>query len=65
MDSTFRPKFLIALPIFAGAKGFCHKTVLVSARNKEDAVIRAIGILDKKYKRKRQINIGDIKRVKY
>ena len=65
MDSTFRPKFLIALPIFAGSKGFNHQTILVSAKNEEDAVIRAIGILDKAYKGKKQINIGDIKRVKY
>jgi len=63
MESTFRPKFLIALPIFAGSKGFNHKTILVSGRNKEDAVIRAISIL--KRKGKSNINIGDIKRVNY
>lgn len=63
METSFLPKFLIALPIFKGGKGFCHPTILVSARNKEDAVIRAISIEEKKGNR--NINIGDIKRVKY
>lgn len=63
MEGTFRPKFLIALPIFAGSKGFCHPTILVSGRNEQDAVIRAISILESKGKK--NINIGDIKRVKY
>ena len=63
MDSTILPKFLKALPHFAGAKGFNHPTILVSARNKESAVIKAIGILESRGKR--IINIGDIKRVKY
>ena len=63
MTSTILPKFLIALPIFAGSKGFNHPTILVSARNKESAVIKAIGILESRGKK--MINIGDIKRVKY
>lgn len=51
-------KYLIALPIFAGAKGFSHQTILVSAKNKREAVSIAIHL-------KPHANIGDIKKVDY
>ena len=31
-------KFLIALPCFPNAKGFNHETILVKAKNKDDAM---------------------------
>lgn len=51
-------KYLIALPIFHGDKGFCHQTILVSAKSKADAVSIA------RHLRPRD-NIGDIKMVDY
>ncbi len=33
-----KSKFLIALPSFKNTKGFCHKTILVSAESKMDAI---------------------------
>ena len=50
-------KYLIALPIFAGSKGFCHQTILVSARTKQDAIAQA-----RHHHPNR--NIGDIKNTK-
>ncbi len=47
-------KYLIALPAFPSSKGFCHRTILVSALNKYDA--RALA----RYLRPND-NIGDIK----
>lgn len=51
-------KYLIALPIFAGEKGFNHQTILVSARNEREAVSIAIHL-------RPCTNIGDIKQVNY
>jgi len=47
-------KYLIALPCFKGSKGFCHPTILVSAKDKADAIALV-------YHLKGQVNIGDIK----
>ena len=33
-----KTKYLVALPIFAGAKGFCHRTILVSANDLNDCM---------------------------
>lgn len=51
-------KYLIALPIFKGSKGFNHPTILVSAKNEIDAVsiVRHLKPHD---------NVGDIKKVNY
>lgn len=51
-------KFLIALPCFKGSKGFNHKTILVKAKDEEDAVnlVQHLNPHD---------NIGDIKEVNY
>ena len=51
-------KYLIALPCFPKAKGFCHRTVLVSARDENDAISIAKRL-------KPHDNIGDIKKVDY
>lgn len=51
-------KFLIALPSFKGAKGFCHRTVLVSAENEMEAESKAIEL-------KPNDNIGEVKEVNY
>lgn len=51
-------KYLIALPIFVGEKGFNHQTILVSARNEHEAVSIANHL-------KPNDNIGDIKKVNY
>lgn len=52
-------KFLIALPSFPNDKGFCHQTILVSAKDIEDAI-------DLVYHLKGDnVNIGDIKEVDY
>jgi hypothetical protein len=50
--------YLVALPVFSGAKGFSHPTILVKAKDSRDAVsivrhMRPYG------------NIGDIKQVNY
>jgi hypothetical protein len=50
--------YLIALPVFRGDKGFNHKTILVRAKDKEDA--RSLV-----YYLKGAVNIGDIKQVNY
>lgn len=52
-------KFLVALPTFKGTKGFCCPTVLVSAKDKNDAEDKA------RYLRPDRKNIGDIKEVNY
>lgn len=51
-------KYLIALPIFQGDKGFNHPTILVSAKNEKDAraLVRHLRPFS---------NIGDIKQVNY
>jgi hypothetical protein len=51
-------KYLIALPIFKGAKGFNHPTILVSAKNEQDAAALARHL-------RPHDNIGDIKEVNY
>lgn len=51
-------KYLIALPCFKGSKGFCHETILISAKNKIEA-IKIVTYL------KPNSNIGDIKVVDY
>jgi len=54
-----KKKFLIALPAFPKDKGFCHPTILISARDKQDAILKAIRI------KGFRVNIGDIKEVSY
>lgn len=51
-------KYLIALPIFRGSKGFNHLTILVSAKNERDAIALAVHL-------RPGANIGDIKQVNY
>ena len=50
--------YLIALPVFRGAKGFNHQTILVRAKDKEEACALV-------YYLKGAVNIGDIKQVNY
>ena len=51
-------KYLVALPNFPNAKGFCHRTILVSAIDETNAIslIRHLKPND---------NIGEIKEVNY
>lgn len=51
-------RYLIALPVFRGSKGFSHPTLLVSAKDECDAmsIVRHL---------KPKCNIGDIKQVNY
>lgn len=51
-------RYLVALPIFAGGKGFNHRTILVSAKGIQEAIaiVRHLRPND---------NIGDIKVVEY
>jgi hypothetical protein len=51
-------KYLIALPCFRGAKGFNHPTILVAAKDANDAVTLARHL-------RPHANIGDIKQVNY
>lgn len=51
-------KYLIALPAFPRSKGFCHRTILVKAKDENDAISQA------RYHHPR-CNIGDIKEVSY
>ena len=51
-------KYLIALPSFRGSKGFNHRTILVSAISKQDAIDLACHLRPGE-------NIGDIKKVDY
>ena len=53
-----KSKYLIALPTFRGAKGFNHQTILVSAKDEDDARDIARHL-------KPHSNIGDIKKVDY
>ena len=53
-----KKKYLVALPSFAGATGFNHPTILVSATNKIDCIKLV------RYLRPTR-NIGDIKEVNY
>lgn len=53
-----KKSYLVALPTFKGAKGWCHQTILVSALNENDA-IKLVKHL------KPHDNIGDIKIVDY
>jgi len=57
MQITYKG-YLIALPTFKGAKGFNHQTILVRAKDKEEA--RALV-----HYLKGAVNIGDIKQVNY
>jgi hypothetical protein len=58
MTNTQKTKYLIALPIFRDSKGFNHPTILVSAKNENDAVAVARHL-------RPDSNIGEIKRVNY
>lgn len=51
-------KYLIALPCLPGAKGFCHRTILVSAKSERDAISIARHL-------RPHDNIGDVKAVNY
>ena len=51
-------KYLIALPCFRGAKGFNHQTILVAAKDQDDAISLARHL-------RPNANIGDIKIVNY
>ena len=51
-------KYLIALPHFSGDKGFNHQTILVSAKDENDAVSIARHL-------RPHANIGAIKQVNY
>ncbi len=53
-----KKKYLIALPCFPNDKGFNHRTILVSAINKNDAIALV------RYLRPND-NIGDIEEVTY
>ena len=52
-------KYLIALPAFPNDKGFNHQTVLVSAKDENDAIDRVIHL------KGNRVNIGEIKKVNY
>ena len=51
-------KYLIALPSFPNSKGFCHSTILVKAKDENDAIAIARHLHPNS-------NIGDIKIVDY
>lgn len=51
-------KYLIALPCFRGAKGFNHLTILVAAKDENDARDLARHL-------RPHANIGDVKQVNY
>ena len=51
-------KFLIALPAFPGSKGFNHRTILVGAKDKNDAIVLVRHLRPGE-------NIGEIKEVTY
>jgi hypothetical protein len=57
-NKPLKHRYLIALPTFKDGKGFCHKTILVSARDIADARSLAKHL-------KPNANIGDIKRFEY
>jgi len=56
---TNKRKYLIALPCFPKAKGFCHQTILVSAIDIPNAINLVYHI------KGNTVNIGDIKEVNY
>jgi hypothetical protein len=56
--NTPKKKYLVALPCFPKSKGFCHRTILVSAIDEIDAVSVAMRLKPKEH-------IGDIKEVNY
>lgn len=47
-------QYLIALPIFPNAKGLCHPTILVSAKDKWDAIALVKHL-------KGNVNIGEVR----
>ena len=51
-------KYLVALPIFRGDSGFCHRTILVKAKHLNDC-INLVAYLNP------NDNIGDIEVVDY
>jgi len=51
-------KYLIALPSFPNSKGFCHQTILVRAKDENEAYSIASHL-------KPNHNLGDIKKVDY
>ena len=51
-------KYLVALPVFPGGKGFCHETILIKAMDINDAISLVKHLKPNK-------NIGDIKEVNY
>ena len=55
-------KFLVALPSFRGQKGFCCQTILVSAKDEQDAIAL---VYHHKGTSKWGVIIGDIKQVNY
>jgi hypothetical protein len=52
-------KFLVALPNFRGTKGFCCPTILVSAKDEQDAISLVYSL------KGNRVIIGDIKEVNY
>ena len=58
MRTLVAKKFLIALPTFPNDKGFNHRTILITAEDKQEAVRIAS-------KLRPNCNIGDIKEVTY
>lgn len=57
MDKT-KNRYLVALPLFKKSKGFNHPTILVSARNKTEALLIVMHL-------RPGANVGDIKAVDY
>ncbi len=51
-------KYLVALPAFPREKGFNHRTILVSAKDEDEARVIV-------HRLKPHDNIGDIKKVDY
>lgn len=41
MNEKVKKQYLIALPCFPGEKGFCHRTILVRAKDRNDAIDQA------------------------
>lgn len=51
-------RYLVALPIFRGSKGFCHQTILVSAKDLPDCISLVHHLRPNR-------NIGEIKEIDY
>jgi len=51
-------RYLVALPVFKGGKGFNHPTLLVSAKNKTEALLIVMHL-------RPSANVGDIMPVDY